>query len=52
MAPFTARSARQALVLNNQLCIVAGNDGTRTHDLWCSPDGIQWRVAAKAIVQF
>jgi leucine-zipper-like transcriptional regulator 1 len=51
-APFTARSSLQALVLNNQLCIVAGDDSTRTHDMWCSPDGAQWRVGAKATLQF
>ena len=30
--------------------IIAGNDGTRTHDMWCSPDGAQWREAAAVSV--
>jgi hypothetical protein len=40
------------VVLNNQLCIVAGNDGGRAHDMWCSPDGVQWRVAVTATMQY
>jgi hypothetical protein len=51
-APFTPRIKLAALTLNNQLCVVAGDDGTRTHEIWCSPDGAQWRVAARANMQF
>ena len=51
-APFTPRIKLEALTLNDQLCVVAGDDGTRTHDMWCSADGAQWRVAASANMQF
>jgi len=51
-APFTPRIKLAALTLNNQLCVVAGDDGTRTHDMWCSADGAQWRLAATANMQF
>jgi hypothetical protein len=50
-APVTARSDMQAIVLNDQLCIVGAKDGTRTHDTWCSPDGVQWRLGAAVDVQ-
>ena len=51
-APFTGRVHLQALVLNNQLCVVAGYDATSlTHDMWCSPDGAQWRVATRTVTQ-
>jgi hypothetical protein len=51
-APFTPRTQTQALVLNNQSCIVAGNDGTRTHDMWCSPEGTEWRLALGVTAQY
>jgi len=38
--------------LNNQLCIVAGYDISRTHDMWCSPDGVQWRLAVSATMRY
>ena len=51
-APFSARSGMQAIILNNQLCVIAGNDGNAQHDTWCSSDGAKWSLAARVNVQF
>jgi len=53
-APFTPRTQHQAFVLNNQLCIVGGNEEgiVRKNDTWCSADGANWSLAYSYPVQF
>jgi len=55
-AGFVPRGGHQAFVLNNELCIAAGDasdvGGRRKNDTWCSADGSGWRLAYSVPAQF